>query len=77
MSNPITLRFFRFTLLAAALIAGFALHQTNGVRAAAGPAAGPMEQPRGGYRILAPIESGSLLLFPVVQSGKMPGSPAF
>jgi hypothetical protein len=75
MSNPITLRFFRFTLLAAALIAGFALHQTHGVRAAAGPDTGPMEQPRGGYRILAPIESGSLLLFPVVQSGKMPGSP--
>jgi hypothetical protein len=70
MSNPITLRFLRFTLLIAALVAGFAFNHVNRVRAAAGP----IEQSHGGYRILAPIESGGLLLFPVVQSGKMPGS---
>jgi hypothetical protein len=38
-------------------------------------AAGPTEQPHGSYRVLAPLESGNLLLFPVVQSGKTPGSP--
>ena len=71
MSNPITLRVFRLTLLGAALIAGFAVHQANLIRVSAGPT----EHPSGIYRVLAPIESGSLLLFPVVQSGKMPGSP--
>jgi hypothetical protein len=34
-----------------------------------------VEAPHASYRVLAPIESGNLLLFPVVQSGKMPASP--
>jgi hypothetical protein len=71
MSNPIRLRFLPFTLLGAALIAWVALHYANHVDAAAGP----MQQAHDSYRVLAPIESGNLLLFPVVQSGKMPGSP--
>lgn len=37
--------------------------------------AGPTEAPRVGYRVLAPIESGNLLLFPVVESGKTFASP--
>ena len=71
MSNPTRSQYIRFTLAGAALIALFALYQVNHVRAAAGP----MEQPHGSYRVLAPIESGNLLLFPVVQSGKTPASP--
>jgi hypothetical protein len=71
MSNPTGSQFFRFTLVGAALIAVFALYQANHVRAAAGP----MEEPHSSYRVLAPIESGNLLLFPVVQSVKTPGSP--
>jgi ARG and Rhodanese-Phosphatase-superfamily-associated Protein domain len=70
MSNPARLSFLGSTLLVTALIAGFALHVKD-VRAAAGP----MEQPHSSYRVLAPIESGNLLLFPVVQSGKTPASP--
>jgi ARG/rhodanese/phosphatase superfamily protein len=72
MSNPARLSFLGSTLLVTALIAGFALHHVGDVGAAA---AGPIEQPHGSYRVLAPIESGNLLLFPVVQSGKAPGSP--
>jgi len=71
MSNPTRSQYIRFTLAGAALIAVFALYQVNHVRAAAGP----MEQPHSSYRVLAPIESGNLLLFPVVQSGKTPASP--
>jgi hypothetical protein len=71
MSNPTRLRFFQVMLLGAALIAWFALHRANHVHAAAGP----IEQPVGAYRVLAPIESGNLLLFPVVQSSKMAASP--
>ncbi|HEY2469974.1 MAG TPA: DUF6569 family protein [Terracidiphilus sp.] len=47
-----------------------ALQHTNGVHAA-----GPVAAPRTAYRVLAPIESGNLLLFPVVESGKTPASP--
>jgi hypothetical protein len=54
----------------AALAAGFALHSTNQVQAAAGP----VEPSHASYRVLAPIESGNLLLFPVVESGRTPGS---
>jgi len=71
MNNPTRSRFFRFTLTGAALITGLIVHQARHVRAAAGP----IEEPRSSYRVLAPIESGNLLLFPVVQSGKMPNSP--
>lgn len=38
-------------------------------------AAGPVDGSRAAYRVLAPIESGNLLLFPVVEPGKMPASP--
>ena len=41
----------------------------------AAQAAGPVEPTRTAYRVLAPIESGNLLLFPVVESGKTPPSP--
>ena len=71
MSNPARLSFLGSTLLVIALIAGFALHHVSDVRAAAGP----MDERHGSYRVLAPIESGNLLLFPVVQSGKTPASP--
>ena len=51
---------------AAALISALAAFQLGkGVEAAGGPASGGS----GSYRVLAPIESGNLLLFPVVQSG--------
>ena len=59
------------SILVTALIAGFALHHTENVRAAGGP----VEPPHGSYRVLEPIESGNLLLFPVVQSGKTSASP--
>ncbi|WP_348263317.1 hypothetical protein P8935_01905 [Telmatobacter sp. DSM 110680] len=71
MSNRIRSRFFGSMLLVAALIASFAFHHTAQVRAAGGP----VESVRGSYRVLAPIASGNLLLFPIVQSGKMPASP--
>ena len=38
-------------------------------------AAGPVEPAGSGYRVLAPIESGNLLLFPVVEQSKTPPSP--
>ncbi len=68
MSNQARLSFLGSPLLVATLITGFGFRLN--VRAA-----GPTEQPHGSYRVLAPIESGNLLLFPVVQSGKTPGSP--
>jgi hypothetical protein len=71
MSNPARLSFLGSMLLVTVLIASFALHHVSDVRAAAGP----MEQAHSSYRVLAPIESGNLLLFPVVQSGKTPASP--
>ena len=54
----------RFGVMAALLVALAAFQQVKGVEAAGGPA------PSGGgsYRVLAPIESGNLLLFPVVLS---------
>jgi ARG/rhodanese/phosphatase superfamily protein len=54
----------RFGLAAALLIALAAILQWNGVKAAGGPAQGE----GGPYRVLAPIESGNLLLFPVVRA---------
>ena len=38
-------------------------------------AAGPIDTPQSGYRVLAPIQSGNLQLFPIVASGKMPVIP--
>lgn len=59
-----------FALLGIAFLALAVIYHSAGVHAA-----GPMEPQPGGYRVLAPIESGNLLLFPVVRSGKMPPSP--
>ena len=54
----------RFGLIAALLIALVAVHQLKTVKAAGGPLQGE----GGPYRVLAPIESGNLLLFPVVRA---------
>ena len=62
---------FGFVLIGIALLALAAIHHPTGVHAAAGPI-GPAS---GNYRVLAPIESGNLLLFPIVQTGRMPASP--
>jgi len=61
---------FSITLTGAALLAGFALFHQSSVHAA-----GPVEPIRSSCRVLAPIESGNLLLFPVVQTAKIPPSP--
>ncbi len=54
----------KFGVLAALFFAFALFPQLNGVKAAGGPA-----QTGGGpYRVLAPIESGNLLLFPVVRA---------
>jgi hypothetical protein len=60
--------------VAAALVwAWFAAESGSGVRAAGGPA-----ESNGEYRVLAPIESGNLLLFPVVRAnGKTGGGSPF
>ena len=68
MSHQARLSLLGSTFLVTTLVAGFGFRLN--VRAA-----GPTEQPHGSYRVLAPIESGNLLLFPVAQSGKTPGSP--
>ena len=70
MSIPIRSSFFRITLLGTALTAVFVLHNLHRVRAAGGP----IEPLHNSYRVLAPIESGNLLLFPVVESGRIPAS---
>jgi hypothetical protein len=60
-------------LAGAALFALAAFEQQSGVMAAGGPL-----ESGNGYRVLAPIESGNLLLFPVVLAdGKSPGSTPF
>ena len=71
MSIPFRSSFFRITLLGTVLVAVFVLSYANRVQADGGP----LEPLHGSYRVLAPIESGNLLLFPVVESGKMPASP--
>jgi hypothetical protein len=71
MSIPFRSSFFRITLLGTALIAVFVLYHVNRIRAEGGP----IEPLHSSYRVLAPIESGNLLLFPVVESGKIPASP--
>jgi hypothetical protein len=57
---------FPLALTLVLFTAGFMMHHLNRVQAA-----GPVEAPHPSYRILAAIESGNLLLFPVVQSSKM------
>jgi hypothetical protein len=56
--------FSRFSLAAASLLAFAAFDQGCHVNAAGGP----IETPNGPFRVLAPIESGDLLLFPVVRA---------
>ncbi len=65
----------RFGLAAAAsVLALAAVEQGSQVNAAGGPAGAA----NGPYRVLAPIESGNLLLFPVVRaSGRFPGETPF
>jgi hypothetical protein len=64
----------RFGLAAACIVALTAFEQGNGVKAAGGP----QEAVNQSYRVLAPIESGNLLLFPVVRAGsKSPGATPF
>jgi len=59
---------------AAIAVCTVATMSRGGVQAAAGPT----PEPTGSYRVLAPIESGNLLLFPVVQtSGKQVGDTPF
>lgn len=70
MKLPGRSAFLLVTFAGAALVAGSLLFYQSPVEAA-----GPVEGNRVGYRVLAPIESGNLLLFPVVEGGKMPGSP--
>lgn len=57
-------------LLGVVVTAWVVLQHTNQAEAA-----GPAEPPHSEYRVLAPIASGNLLLFPVVEPGKTPPSP--
>jgi len=64
----------RFGLAAAFVLALAAYEQGNQVKAAGGPS----EAASGSYRVLAPIQSGNLLLFPVVrETGKSSGETPF
>jgi len=54
----------RFALAAALVFAAAAFQHRNSVKAAGGP----MQAGSGPYRVLTPIESGNLLLFPVVRA---------
>ena len=62
--------------LAAASVLALAMYEQG---SPAGAAAGPVEPPSTGpYRVLTPIQSGNLLLFPVVRSNsKSPGETPF
>jgi hypothetical protein len=65
---------FRFGLAGAMLLALVSFVHESAVKAAGGP----QESENGPYRVLAPIESGNLLLFPVVRaSGKSAGATPF
>lgn len=70
MSHRIRSGLFNLLLFGGVVFtAWFALQHSNQAQAA-----GPVE-PHSGHRVLAPVESGNLLLFPVVESGKTPASP--
>ena len=71
MKTSIRSFLFQSTVVAALVATCFAIHRESRVYGAAGP----VEPQRAFYRVLAPIESGNLLLFPVVQTGKESGSP--
>ncbi len=65
---------YKFGLAGAMLLALAAFEHGSGVEAAGGP----IETANDPYRVLAPIESGNLLLFPVVRAGsKAPGATPF
>ena len=61
---------FRFGLAGAMLLALVAFENENAVNAAGGP----QDSENGPYRVMAPIESGNLLLFPVVSEKSSQGS---
>jgi hypothetical protein len=64
----------RFGVATALLLAVVALVQQNGIKAGIGP----RETAVSDYRVLAPIESGNLLLFPVVRANNnLPGATPF
>ena len=64
----------KFGLAAASVLTLFTCERNTPVSAAAGP----LEPPAGPYRVLAPISSGKLLLFPVVRdSAKSSGETPF
>jgi hypothetical protein len=64
----------RFGLAGALLLTLVAFERQSGVKAAGGP----LETANDSFRVLAPIESGNLLLFPVVRAnGKSPGATPF
>jgi hypothetical protein len=60
-------------LLTLTVLAVGLMERGGGVKAAGGP----VEAAKETYRVLAPIESGNLLLFPVVRGEKGPGSTPF
>lgn len=70
MGRRIRSGFILLAFLGVVFAMWFPLQATNRAEAA-----GPLEPSNIAYRVLAPIESGSLLLFPVVESGKTPPSP--
>jgi len=70
MRLPIRSTFFSMTLAGVALSAAFGFFRQSPV-----DAAGPVEPARSSFRVLTPVESGNLLLFPVVQTGKLPPAP--
>src|ERR1035441_4130417 len=64
----------RLGLAGALVLTLIAFVQQSGVQAADGP----QETANGYYKVLAPIESGNLLLFPVVRANsKSPGATPF
>jgi ARG and Rhodanese-Phosphatase-superfamily-associated Protein domain len=66
---------FRSIGLAAASLLTLAMYEQGNPASAAG---GPVEVPTGPFRVLAPIQSGNLLLFPVVRAtGTSPGETPF
>lgn len=72
MSDVFRFGLGRFALLGAGLMTLFAFE--HGERVIAG---GPVDTPVDSCRVLAPIESGNLLLFPVVRTSKAPGATPF
>jgi hypothetical protein len=72
MSNLVTLGVSRLALLGAAI----ATIVVIGPRGEAGATGGPVDR-ADSYRVLSPIQSGNLLLFPVVRAAKSTGATPF